>query len=226
MNTAKNKRKIIFASMLAVVVIACLYFLVFSEISPEDIQAQLRETGSWAPVLYLLFFTFLPAIFFPVAVLALAGGLVFGLIEGSVYTLIGAALNCAFMFIIARKFMPDEKRQELSQKFGPKWQKRLQKSAGRSSFILLVILRLIPLFPYNLINYGFALTSMSFRNYMIASMIGIIPGTLVFVNLGENALDPASPKFWLALGLLVLLIIVTSWVGKKLYPDEEQIELE
>ena len=84
---------------------------------------------------------------------------------------------------------------------------------------LLVLLRLIPAVPYNLINYAFGLTGMGLSRYLLASAIGIIPGTLAFINIGDKALDPASPAFWAAVGLLVLLLAVTALLGRRLFPD-------
>ena len=73
--------------------------------------------------------------------------------------------------------------------------------------------------PYNLINYAFGLTSMGFPQYLLASAVGIIPGTLVFINIGDKALAPSSPTFWIAIGLLVLLLAVTALLGRRLFPD-------
>ena len=88
--------------------------------------------------------------------------------------------------------------------------------------LLLIILRLIPAVPYNLINYAFGLTEMPFAAYMLGSAIGIIPGTLVFINIGDKALDVTSPSFWIALGLLVLLLAVTAFMSKKLFPNNDK----
>ena len=84
---------------------------------------------------------------------------------------------------------------------------------------LLVVLRLIPAVPYNLINYAFGLTGMGLPQYLLASAVGIIPGTLVFINIGDKALDPSAPAFWLAIGLLVLLLAATALLGRRLFPD-------
>lgn len=85
----------------------------------------------------------------------------------------------------------------------------------------MVILRLIPAVPYNLINYAYGLTPMTFWPYMLGSAIGIIPGTLVFINIGDKAWDISSPSFWLAIGLLILLLAVTAFLGKRLFPNNE-----
>lgn len=205
-------------TVLAILAVIALYFLVFSRISAEEIEAAIAGCGDWAPFVYIGAFVLLPALFFPVAVLALAGGLLFGLWLGSIYTLIGAVLNCTLMFFMAR-YLGREKIQSLiTRKLSPAWQKRLAAAGGRSGFLLLIILRLIPAVPYNLINYAFGLTKMSFPVYILASVIGIIPGTVVFINIGDKALDVTSPSFWLAIGLLVLLLVVTALLGKKLFP--------
>ena len=73
--------------------------------------------------------------------------------------------------------------------------------------------------PYNLINYAFGLTGMGLLPYLLASAIGIIPGTLVFINIGDKALDLTAPGFWIAVGLLAALLAVTALLGRRLFPD-------
>ena len=147
---------------------------------------------------------------------ALAGGLLFGLVRGSLYTFLGAMLNCTFMFLLSRRFGRARVEGYIRQKLPAVWQARLRRAGGRQGFWLLVLLRLIPAVPYNLINYAFGLTGMGLSRYLLASAIGIIPGTLAFINIGDKALDPASPAFWAAVGLLVLLLAVTALLGRRL----------
>ena len=172
-------------------------------------------------MLYIGLFVLLPAFFFPVAVLALAGGLLFGLWWGSVYTFIGAVLNCAMMFLLARYVGRSQVQRLVEQKLSPQWQRRLQMADGKEGFLLLIILRLIPAVPYNLINYTFGLTGISFTSYLLASAIGINPGTFAFINIGDKTLEAGSPSFWIAIGLLILLLAVTGLLGKKLFPGQK-----
>ena len=190
----------------------------FSRVSAVGLQARLAELGPWAPAGYILLFTLLPAVFFPVAVLAVAGGLLFGLVRGSLYTFLGAMLNCALMFLLSRRLGRARVEGYIRQKLPALWQARLRRAGGRQGFWLLVLLRLIPAVPYNLINYAFGLTGMGLPRYLLASAIGIIPGTLAFINIGDKALDPASPAFWAAVGLLALLLAVTALLGRRLFP--------
>ena len=63
---------------------------------------------------------------------------------------------------------------------------------------------------------------MALGSYLLASAIGIIPGTLVFINIGDKAVDWTAPSFWVAVGLLVLLLLVTGLLGRRLFPPEGQ----
>ena len=192
-----------------------------SVVTPQQLQTAISRCGSWAAIAYVGLFALLPAFFFPVAVLALAGGLLFGLWRGSIYTFIGAILNCTLMFLLARYAGREKVEALIQRKLSPQWQQRLQNLNSGGGFALLVILRLIPAVPYNLINYAFGLTAMPYRTYIIGSALGIIPGTLAFINIGDKALDVTDPDFWVAIGLLLLLLIVTGFLGKKCFPQNK-----
>ena len=215
----KHKKTAVLLVLL--IALAALTWKLSTWLTPQQLQQALQQTGGWAPVLYIGLFVLLPAFFFPVAVLALAGGLLFGLWWGSVYTFIGAVLNCAMMFLLARYVGRSQVQRLVEQKLSPQWQRRLQMADGKEGFLLLIILRLIPAVPYNLINYTFGLTGISFSSYLLASAIGIIPGTFAFINIGDKTLEAGSPSFWIAIGLLVLLLVVTGLLGKKLFPEQK-----
>lgn len=215
----KHKKTAVLLVLL--IALAALTWKLSTWLTPQQLQQALQQTGGWAPALYIGLFILLPAFFFPVAVLALAGGLLFGLWWGSVYTFIGAVLNCAMMFLLARYVGRSQVQRLVEQKLSPQWQRRLQMADGKEGFLLLIILRLIPAVPYNLINYTFGLTGISFSSYLLASAIGIIPGTFAFINIGDKTLEAGSPSFWISIGLLVLLLVVTGLLGKKLFPGQK-----
>ena len=215
----KHKKTAVLLVLL--IALAALTWKLSTWLTPQQLQQALQQTGGWAPVLYIGLFILLPTFFFPVAVLALAGGLLFGLWWGSVYTFIGAVLNCALMFLLARYVGRSQVQRLVEQKLSPQWKRRLQMADGKEGFLLLIILRLIPAVPYNLINYTFGLTGISFSSYLLASAIGIIPGTFAFINIGDKTLEAGSPSFWIAIGLLVLLLVVTGLLGKKLFPGQK-----
>ena len=205
--------------ILAALVLAAsvgLYML----LPPEQIRELLAGLGNWAPWAYMAMFAMLPAFFFPVAVLALAGGVAFGLWQGALYTFLGAVVNCSLMFWMARYLGREQVEALLQKRLDAKWRERLSKLEGREGFVLLIVLRLIPAVPYNLINYAFGLTGMKYSAYILASALGIIPGTFAFINIGDKSMDITSPGFWIAIGLLLLLLVVTALLGKKIFPDK------
>lgn len=215
----KIKKPLLILMALAAGALLCWYLGTL--VTPQALQSALQGLGSWAAIGYMVLFALLPAVFFPVAVLALAGGLLFGLWLGSLYTFAGAMLNCTLMFFLARYAGRRQAAALVRKKLSPVWQKRLLELNSSSGFLLLIVLRLIPAVPYNLINYAFGLSPMNYRTYILASAIGIIPGTFAFINIGDKALDVGSPDFWMAVGLLVLLLLVTAFLGRKLYPDNK-----
>ena len=220
----KIKKKLLIVLLFGAVVLLTWYLS--TVLSPQQIQSALEGLGIWAPLAYIGMFVVLPAFFFPVAVLALAGGLLFGLWKGAVYTFIGAVLNCSLRFWMARHVGRKQIEALIQKRLSPQWQRRLARLGGRDGFLFLIILRLIPAVPYNLINYAFGLTGMPYGTYILASSIGIIPGTFAFINIGDKVLDVTSPDFWIAIGLLVLLMLVTTLMGKRLFPNNQQGENE
>ena len=205
--------------ILAALVLAAsvgLYML----LPPEQIRELLAGLGTWAPWAYMAMFAVLPAFFFPVAVLALAGGVAFGLWQGALYTFLGAVANCSLMFWMARYLGRKQVEELLQKRLDAQWRHRLSKLEGREGFVLLIVLRLIPAVPYNLINYAFGLTGMKYSAYILASALGIIPGTFAFINIGDKSMDITSLGFWIAIGLLLLLLAVTALLGKKIFPEK------
>ena len=175
----KHKKTAVLLVLL--IALAALTWKLSTWLTPQQLQQALQQTGGWAPVLYIGLFILLPTFFFPVAVLALAGGLLFGLWWGSVYTFIGAVLNCALMFLLARYVGRSQVQRLVEQKLSPQWQRRLQMADGKEGFLLLIILRLIPAVPYNLINYTFGLTGISFSSYLLASAIISFRRSFMFI---------------------------------------------
>ncbi len=182
----------------------------------------IQSFGVAAPIIYVLMFTILPVFFFPVPILAVAGGLAFGFVEGSLLTFVGASMNCYLMFIISRRFGREWVRNYLKKKMSPKQHDRIFNVSDDKLMMSLVILRLIPLVPYNMINYGYGLTNISVSKYMIASVLGIIPGTIVFLNFGATSTNVFSKEFLIASLLVILLTVGSIYLSKIVEKREQQ----
>ena len=137
-------------------------------------------------------------------------------------------MNCLLMFELSRKIGHDYVVKMINEKFSEKNRDRILNAPDSKLFTLLFICRLIPIIPYNLINYGFGLTNISLSKYMFASVLGIIPGTLVYLNLGDKVLNVGSKEFYqaiiLVVGLTVVSLIFAKIIDKK--DKEKQKDLK
>lgn len=198
--------------LFSIVVAGVIYTLFW--VDTDAVRAKILENGRFSFLFYILAWAILPCFFFPVGPLALTGGFGFGFFRGSLYTFIGASINILVMFLLSRYLLRDTISELLENKY-PKVFNLLYKNSKRL-LPFLAILRLIPLVPYEGINYVFGLSDINIINYYLISIITIIPGTLVFVNIGAQSTNIWSLEFWGAIVMLLLLIGVTSFFGRNL----------
>jgi uncharacterized membrane protein YdjX (TVP38/TMEM64 family) len=177
--------------------------------------------GVWGPVVFILGYAVAAVAFIPGSLLTLAAGAIFGLAKGTVYTLIGATLGASAAFLVARYGARGaiERRIAGNPRFAA-----IDRAVGREGFKIVALLRLSPVFPFNLLNYALGLTKVSFWQYAAAS-IAMLPGTLLYVYYGKAAGSLAAlaggaktekgPGDWIVLGLgLVATIAVTTFVTR------------
>jgi len=130
----------------------------------------------------MVFYTISTALSLPVAtVLSLTIGFLFGLWVGTAIILFSATLGATLVFLAARYVLAEA----VSRRMGTRI-KRLMSEFQRNDFNYLLFLRLVPLFPFWLINLALAFTPIKVHTYVLATLIGIIPGALVFANLGQS----------------------------------------
>lgn len=205
-----NKSKIFKGILILILALATIWITVY--FSPEKVRQMIADAGSNGQIIYVLLWTFLPIGFFPVPVLAIAGGMGYGLWQGSVLTFIGATFNMIFMFFMSRYLFRQGLQSYLYRKY-PKSQEILGAERGRLNFVLMLA-RLMPVIPYNIENYAFGLTDIRFWDYLWISWIFILPGTFIYVNVGDKAIEPTDKSFMISLFLLGALVIGTTFLGK------------
>lgn len=218
----KLKKKIIIVVSLFIMIVVYKMFL--SDITAQSIRDWVNGFGVFAPIAYIVAWAILPIFFFPVPILALAGGLSFRLWMGTIYTIIGAIVNSSLMFWIAKILAKDMVSSYLEKKLPEKWWNRFMKADKKQGFLIVFVCRLIPVMPYNVINYASGLTNISFVNYSIATAIGILPGTLVFLNVGDKILDVKSPEFFMSIVFLIILTVVSIVLGKYVSKRSDKYE--
>ena len=206
----KQTRLLKFAIIAAIMLVAVF---LMQKIGVSELRELIGEHVLFAPMIYVLCFAILPIFLFPVPVLAVVAGAVFGLFAGSLYTIIGAMINSVLMFYIAR-FLGFRAVSDFTQNSKSKILKTLGEPGGKFSLIL--IFRLMPLVPYNALNYACGVMNVSLRDYVVATFVGIVPATFIMVNLGEKALDMRSNGFIIACVLMAARVVLSSWGAKKI----------
>jgi uncharacterized membrane protein YdjX (TVP38/TMEM64 family) len=149
------------------------------------------------------------------AILSLAAGAIFGSVLGTLYAVVAATIGATLAFLVTRYLL----REVILAKFGPKLE-GINRELETRGFNYLLFLRLVPLFPFFLINLAAGLTRLPLRVFVLGTLIGIIPGGFVFVNAGAslasiNSLrDVASPRVLGSFALLGLFALVPVLYGK------------
>jgi len=111
----------------------------------------------------------------------LTGGFLFGTLSGGLYTIVGATIGATIVFLAARTALGDL----LRAKAGPGIRK-MEEGFAKNAFSYLLVLRLVPLFPFFLVNLAPAFLGVRLRTYVVATFFGVIPGTFVFASVGNG----------------------------------------
>jgi len=217
----KDKKQVVRWIVLAVFIAVVVYLMnkynFLKGYGPEDIRDFIQKKGILAPIVYVLLLSLLPLFLFPDSVLVIAGGMLFGLVRGTILTSIGSLIGGVIAFLISRAF-----GSKVVRKITKRELVLFEKYKGYSGFFIILLLRLIPLFPFKVVSYSAGLTDMKLRDFCLATVIGSLPGIIVYTNLGDKANDFGSKGFYVSVVLVVLLFVV-SYVLKKAFENKEQI---
>jgi len=148
------------------------------------IEEALVSLGIFAPFIYIIIYIIRPLILFPTSILTPLAAIVFGPFLGWIYTYIGETIAACVAFLVARYFGGD-----LVSRFNTI--KRLDVELQEHGLRTVLFLRLVPLFPFDVVNFGLGLTSVKFKTYVIGTMLGVIPGLTAYIFLGASLLSGA-----------------------------------
>jgi len=184
-----NWRNLIFRSVLLAALAAAITWLGLHRelLQTATIERELQRFGGWAPILFLLLYAVATVLFVPGSVLTVAGGGLFGPIWGTLWNLTGATLGATFAFAIARYVAFDWVAARSGERLG-----RLMRGVEEEGWRFVAFVRLVPLFPFNLMNYAFGLTRIRFREYVLASFVCMAPGALAYTYVGYAGREAAS----------------------------------
>jgi len=143
--------------------------------------------GALGGIVFIAIYILATLAFLPAAILTLGAGVIFGVIWGSLYVFIGATLGAVAAFLVGRYVARGWVKEKISsyKKFA-----NIDQAVSKEGLKIVFLIRLSPLFPFNLLNYALGVTSVSLKDYFLASF-GMIPGTIMYVYLGHLAGDLA-----------------------------------
>jgi len=141
-----------------------------------------RAQGPWAPALYVVLYVVACVCFIPGSLLTLGAGILFGPVLGTFWTSVASTLGATASFLIGRFAARDWLQQKLSRY--PRFV-AIDAAISRDGWKIVGLLRLSPAFPFSLLNYALGLTRIRLRDYVLASWIGMLPATALYVYLGS-----------------------------------------
>ena len=187
MTTASSRAAAIFRPkilLIAIAAIAILYGAHRIGAGPWLANALdwIRGLGPLAPLAFIAIYIAACVAFLPGSILTIGAGVIFGVVRGSIYVSIAATLGATAAFLVGRYLARDwvSARLEGNAKF-----KAIDEAVGKEGWKIVILTRLSPVFPFNLLNYAFGLTAVTLRDYVIATWAGILPGTILYVYLGS-----------------------------------------
>ena len=183
----------------------------------------LGRLGPWGAILFIAIYVVATVLFIPGSVLTLGAGAAFGVVWGSIYVSIAATLGATAAFLVGRYLARDAIARKIA---GNARFAAIDQAVAQEGWKIVGLTRLSPVFPFTLLNYAFGLTRVKLGHYVLASWIGMMPGTVMYVYLGSLAKAASGQRTrttgeWVLYGVgllatLVVTLIVTRIAKKAL----------
>lgn len=212
MSSVYWKRGLLLAVILAVIVAG---ILLRDELSREALERHIAALGIWAPLAFMAAYALAAVAFMPGLIFTIAGGALFGPWLGTLYSLIGASAGAVLAFIGARYVAADWVTSISGQRL-----ERLQHGIDREGWRFVAFVRLVPVFPFNLLNYALGLTHIGLMPYALATFVCMAPGALAYAWVGHAGAEViaggrgAIHAALLALGLIAAVAFLPRFVRR------------
>lgn len=188
--TGKNSNsrlKLLLAAAVIIILLSAAKYFRVQELLKTSLD-WVAGLGTWGPFIFIAIYIVACVLFIPGSILTLGAGVLFGVVKGSAIVSVAATLGASCAFLVGRYFA----REWVANKIdgNPRF-KAIDEAVAREGWKIVGLVRLSPIFPFNLLNYAFGLTQVSLRDYFFASWIGMMPGTVMYVYIGSLAGDLA-----------------------------------
>ncbi len=180
--------------------------------SPEEFRNWIVQWGWIAPFVFVVLYTLRPFVLFPSSIFAITSGLSFGFYWGCLYTYLGSLGGGLLTYFAVNRLGRFKKNKQWKNENYEKVRNKIEREGIR--FVLL--LRLLPVLNFDLVSYLTSLTKVKFKDYAIATAIGIIPGTIAYTYLGTSMTSGSKKVVWIGTTLLFVLVGLPMIFKKKM----------
>jgi pyruvate/2-oxoglutarate dehydrogenase complex dihydrolipoamide dehydrogenase (E3) component/membrane protein YqaA with SNARE-associated domain len=222
-------KKILFSRYFILLLFLVGLFLVFKYtplreyFQPMKAREAILAFGIWAPLIFIFFYILITVFFIPGSPFSILAGTIFGPIFGTLYIVLGAGIGSAITFLFTRFFG----RDLIEKKFANylKKIKEQELSLKKNGFLAVLLLRLLPIIPYNVLNYILGLTKIRFKDYFLGTVIGIIPGSFIYAFFGDSLANLNFISLIVSVFLFVLLSTISYLVLKFKKLNKNQFDI-
>jgi uncharacterized membrane protein YdjX (TVP38/TMEM64 family)/rhodanese-related sulfurtransferase len=202
--------------LLAVIVVGIsLAYIYRDQFDAAALEQWVQNAGLAGPLVFMLIYAIATVFFLPGSVLTLAGGALFGPVMGTFYNLTGATVGAVLAFLVARYLASEWVEQKTGGRL-----KQLKQGVEGEGWRFVAFVRLVPLFPFNLLNYALGLTRIRLSHYLIATYLFMLPGAIAYTYLGYAGREAVAgsegliQKALLALALLAVVAFLPRLIGR------------
>jgi len=210
------KTKLLRATLLASIIIGITLTIIYrDQLNTAMLESWIKEAGMAGPIIFMLLYIIGTVFFFPGSVLTLAGGALFGPVWGTFYNLFAASIGAILSFMAARYLAHDW----VEKKSGGRL-KTLKQGVEAEGWKFVAFTRLVPLFPFNFLNYALGLTRIKLSHYSIVTILCMLPGATAYTYIGFvgrealNGDDGVIQKLMIGIVLLAIVGFLPSLIAK------------
>jgi len=198
------KHKLLRITVLTLIVAGIALSIFYREhIDPQALEQWVHNAGFAGPIVFMMIYAIGTVFFLPGSVLTLAGGAIFGPVLGTLYNLTGATIGATLAFLVARYLASDWVEQKVGGRL-----KQLKEGVEEEGWRFVAFVRLVPLFPFNILNFALGLTRIRLWHYVLASFICMLPGGIAYTYLGYAGREAiAGGEGLIQKGLIALALL-------------------
>jgi len=190
------------------------------------LRGWIEALGTLGPVVFILIYAGAVVAALPGSAITIIAGAIFGSVLGVIVVSIASTVGAALAFLVGRYFARDAIAKWLSKR---ERFKKLDDLTEKHGAIIVALVRIVPIFPFNIVNYGFGLTRVRFWTYVFWSWVCMLPGTVLYV-VGTDAISQAIiqkrvpwPLIGVLIGVGILLVVLVKLARKRLHEEDQEV---